>query len=412
MKKLLGIYKKNGEEQLILQENGKVFVQDGNASEFKNSVLLESRNEYVKDVLSEEEIEGNDIFDFRYGPVTSGIGEAGIFHLYTYGERILFVKIDTSYKRRGLDEKMVNSDINDALKFSEEICGNFAISHSIAFTRAVENASKVKVTRDVEFLRAIALELERIYNHLYVISRLAQAAAQQVLASHLMGLFEESLVTNKIFSGSRYLMNFNAVGSVLKIPSRKELKDVSDRVKKIEDVFSKLYENSMSSGNYIDRLHFTATLNAKEAELIGLTGPSLRACGVKEDLRTYDETYTELEVISDEEGDSLSRMEVRAGEIFESLKFVRKTIDDLKLIDETTSPNSIGSGEGIGWCESPSGTIVYHVEIENSKIKDVYVSTPSVFGMSAIAHSIVGNIFTDFPFAVESFGVNFSDAAR
>ncbi len=412
MKKLLGAYRQNGEEHLILQENGKVFVQEGNASEFENSVLLESRNEYVKDVLSKEEISGNDIFDFRYGPVTSGIGEAGIFHLYTYGERILSVKIDTSYKRRGLDERMINSDINDALKLSEEICGNFAISHSTAFSRAVENALKIKVTRDVELLRSIALELERIYNHLYVISRLAQAASQQVLASHLMGLFEDSLVTNKIFSDSRYLMNFNAIGDVLKIPSRKELKDVSDRVKKIENIFSKLYENSMSSGNYIDRLHLTATLDAKEAELIGLTGPSLRACGVKEDLRAYDEMYPEIEITSDEEGDSLSRMEVRAGEIFESLKFVRKTIDDLNLADETTSPNSIGSGEGIGWCESPSGTIVYHVEIENSKIKDVYVSTPSVFGMSAIAHSIVGNIFTDFPFVVESFGVNFSDAAR
>ncbi len=411
MKKLLGAYIQDGRKYIILQENGKVVALEGNASEFKNSELLKNRNEYVKNVLEKEEIYGDDVFDFRYGPVTSGVGEAGVYHLYTYGERILSVKIDTSYKRRALDDKMISSDINDALKLSEEICGNFAISHSIAFSRAVENALKIEVSRDIKALKAIAIELERIYNHLYVISRLAGAAAQQVLASHLMGLFEDSLVVNKIFSGSRYLIRFNSIGSVLRFPSHEELKDVTDKVKKIKSAFSELYKNSMSSGNYIDRLHLTATLSAKDAELIGLTGPSLRACGVKEDLRTHDEIYRGIKIVSDEEGDALSRMEVRAGEILESLKFIQKTVDNLSL-DKAMPFISTESGEGIGWSESPSGTIIYHVEIENFRIKSVYVSTPSVFGMSAIAHSMVGNIFTDFPFAVESFGVNFSDAAR
>lgn len=411
MKKLLGTYMQNGKEYIILQEKGKISVLEGNASEFKNSKLLESRNECVKDVLVEEKIGGSDVFDFRYGPVTSGIGEAGIYHLYTYGERILSIKIDTSYKRRGLDDRMINSDIGDALKLSEEICGNFAVSHSIAFSRAVENASRIEVSRDIKTLRAIALELERIYNHLYVISRLAGAAAQQVLASHLMSLFEDSLVVNKIFSGSRYLTNFNTIGSVARFPSNKELKSVADKAKIIENVFLDLYKSSMSSGNYIDRLHHTATLRAKDAEYIGLTGPSLRACGVKEDTRAHEELYRGIKIVSDEEGDALSRMEVRAEEILESLKFIQKAVDNLRLI-KAVPLISTGSGEGIGWCESPSGTIVYHVEIENSKIKSIYVSTPSIFGMSAITHSMIGNIFTDFPFAVESFGVNFSDAAR
>jgi Ni,Fe-hydrogenase III large subunit len=104
-------------------------------------------------------------------------------------------------------------------------------------------------------------------------------------------------------------------------------------------------------------------------------------------------------------------MEVRAHEIMESCKFILNQMDKVKFNLETTDPK-LSEGEGLGWSESPSGSVVYRVKIKDNKIDSIYISTPSVFGFAAIANSMVGNIFTDFPFAVESFGVNFADAAR
>ncbi len=407
---LLAHFNSNGKERFVVQEKGKIHVENENEG-FKNLDLLKNRDEFISDVLSNGEIEGDGVFDFRYGPVTAGVGEAGVYHLYTYGERILSVKMDTFYKRRGLDEKMIAMNVNDALKIVERVSGNFTLSHALAFSRAVEKALDVEVDDEVKRLRAIALELERIYNHIHVILKLASAAAQLVLASHLSELFEDSLCVNESFSGSRYLRDFVKIGGVSKIPSDKALNSVLKEIERIGRNFNELYKNSMVSANYIDRLHSTAILNAQDAMAIGLTGPSLRACNVKEDLRTNDETYKNLRIVTDEEGDSLSRMEVRAEEVLESVKFILTNVGNLNS-KESDKVISRENGEGLGWCESPSGTVLYHTDVEDFKIKELYVSTPSVFGMAAIAHSIVGNIFTDFPFAVDSFGVNFADAAR
>lgn len=407
---LLAHFNSNGRERFVVQEKGKIHVENENKG-FKNLKLLENRNEFISDVFSDGKIEGDGVFDFRYGPVTAGVGEAGVYHLYTYGERILSVKIDTFYKRRALDDKMIAMNVNDALKTVRHVSGNFSVSHSLAFSRAIEDALNVEVDDEVKRLRAIALELERIYNHVHVISKLASAAAQLVLSAHLSELFEDSLCVNETFSGSRYLCDFVRIGGVSKIPSDKALNSVLKEIERIKKDFADLYKNSMDSANYIDRLHSTAILNAQDAMAIGLTGPSLRACNVKEDLRMNDETFKSLRIVTDEEGDSLSRMEVRAEEVLESMKFIETNMGKLNP-KETAKTVLTENGEGLGWCESPSGTVLYHADVEDFKIKDLYVSTPSVFGMAAIAHSIVGNIFTDFPFAVDSFGVNFADAAR
>ncbi len=406
MKKLLGFH--NGE--FIIQEDSKIFTEPFEDNKYKNLPLILNRDKYIQDPSSSP-VEGEGVFDFRYGPITGGVGEAGVYHLYTYGERILFIKIDTSYKRRGIDDAMVGKTVDQAFELTKNICGNFSISHSLAFVRAVEGMAGFLPDQNLLLARAITLEFERIYNHIYVISKLAQSAAQQVLSSHLQGLFEDSLALNKIFSGSRYLDNMLSIGGFKHWPTSNEISSIRNCLRKIIDEFNGLFINSMESGNYIDRLHSTAVITLEEASSLGLTGPSLRACNTDEDLRKNETVYDNMMFVNDEEGDSLSRMEVRAKEIIQSGNFIIDNINEVKTFDREKI-NIQANGNGIGYCESPSGSVVYKLDVENSLIKSVYVSTPSVFGFGAICKSLVGNIFTDFPFAVESFGVNFADAAR
>lgn len=409
MDRLLGAFEgEKGTEIFLVQRENTVFASgDPKYRGFENLELIADRNSGFKN----DPVAGTGTFDFRYGPVTGGVSEAGAYHFTTYGERIFSVGVDLFYKHRGIEREMEGKKFNEALGLSERICGNFSFSHSLALSRAVENAVGTSPSKRTEFMRMIGLELERIYNHLYVLSRLASAAAQKVLASHLLYLFEESLRTNKIFSGSRYLLNINRFGHG-GIPI--DVKAVEKRLDELTGKFESLYVHALSSGNFVDRLHATAVLKREDANGIGITGPSLRACGVAEDLRLSDPAYGSFEVPVKKEGDSLSRMEVRAEEIFESARIVRYLLGKIEE-PETKGDVEIlkaASGEGIGSSESPSGTVAYHVRIEDGAVKKVYVSTPSLFGFKAIAKTFVGQIFTDFPFTVESFGINFSDASR
>ncbi len=402
MKILLGTFHKDI-DYYIVQEDGIVSIEIDPEDMYMPNYLFVKSHDLM--ISSDDAVRsGEGVFDFRYGPVTSGVGEAGVYHLYTYGERILSVDIDLSYKHRNISNRLIGLDFKSSLKMVEKICGNFAFSHSLAFSRAVESEIGIDVDQKSERLRIIALELERIYNHLYVIYQLAQAASQKVLASHLSYLFEESLRMNKNFSGSRYLKDFNNIGGIKNF-DEKRLENLRVDLQRITSEFKDLYKMALESGNFLDRLYLTAVLKSSDAINIGITGPNLRSTGIKEDLRFGDPNYENLNIPTKNEGDALSRMEVRAEEIFESQKII------LEHIERSDQKSQSGGEKGLGFCESPNGTVAYKVDVDNSTISDIYIVTPSFFAFKGIANSLKGNIFTDFQFAVESFGSNFADAA-
>ena len=121
-------------------------------------------------------VEGYGVFTFPYGPVTSGIPEAGGFKLITYGERIVKVIPQINFKKRGIEHRVIGMQPEDALLLVERCAGNFSASYSTCFVTAVESALDLTTPSRVRWIRAIAIEVERIYNHLYVLGRLAEAA--------------------------------------------------------------------------------------------------------------------------------------------------------------------------------------------------------------------------------------------
>ena len=424
MKRLFGVLENNfvngelvniGEEKLLLFDGKDFTIEANNKSElYPNYDIIKSRNS----IIGKSEYFGEGVFVFRYGPVTSWVVEPGVFHIYTYGERILGINIDVSYKSRNIEQKLIGLNPLEAIPKVENICGNFSFSHSIAFTNSIENILGIELNPIIKSYKIIALELERIYNHLYVFSQLANAAAQKVLTSHVQFLFEESLRTNYIFSGSRYLKGLNNIGKLNFYPDKKTLNIVQERLNSLNSYLKNLYARTLESKNFLDRLHATSQITAEYALNNSLSGPSLRACGVKEDLRQHDKFYEDLNIPTITFGDSLARLEVRIEEIFESIKIIKDKIDfidkvkNLVPFEEPIFSLDNLSGSSIGAIESPSGIIANYVELENGMIKNIYISTPSLFGLNAIKDSLPGLIFTDFPFSVDSFGSFFADAAR
>jgi Ni,Fe-hydrogenase III large subunit len=354
------------------------------------------------------------VFDFRYGPVTSGLREAGCFHLYTYGERILQASVDIRWKQRQIEQAMSGAGLQEGLARAEHVCSNFGISHSVAFSRAAEMALDIVPGSATIRWRTLLLEAERIANHLYQIYRLSLAAAQKVLAVHLSALFENALRLNQLLTGSRHLLGINAVGSWSKQPNLPDAQTAIAGYRQLADSFQRLYERSLANFNYLDRLHDAGTLTARQAQELGLTGPSLRACGVEDELDAGDEHRVDLPVITQNEGDALARMEIRAAEIVGSSIFLA---DQLETIggwppDSPEQHPARETGNGCGVTNSPSGALAYYLQIRDNRVVRAFIFTPSYPGLHAVSIALEGLIFTDFPFVFDSFGVHFADAAR
>jgi len=414
MKVLIGIIATNEGERLFILDNGKpvlVHVNGDNPEEkFKNYPILKQHPLKIND----EPMKGPGVFRFRYGPVTAGVREAGCFHLYTYGEKILRATIDISWKQREIAKAMQDKSPKTALMMAERVCSNFAISHSVGFSRAVEMALDAAPSLLTKNWRTLLIESERIYNHLYVIYKLASAAAQKVLAAHVSALFEEALRLNESLTGSRYLMGINNIGKLNSMPTVADIQKIAHGYRKLAKKFTELYKHSLENYNYLDRLHSAGTLTPSQVDELGLTGPSLRACGVMDDLNDTTEHLISLPVITQKEGDALARMEVRAEEIVNSSQYL---VDHLRASDswyeagEKDAEFAKGDGTGYAVVNSPSGALGYYVEVKESKMQRVEIFTPSYPGMHAVSHALEGLIFTDFPFVFESFGVHFADAA-
>jgi len=408
--RLLGVFEENSREFFLLQDGDRFFKSDDQnlKGEFSNYDLIKNRDVSI----GSEPVEGEGVFNFRYGPVTAGVKEAGVFNIYTYGERILSVNIDPSYKKRDIEKLMVKKSVDEGLNFAESVCGNFSVSHTLAFCRALENSINVDLPEDVVRLRVVALELERLYNHVSVFLKLARGASQNVLTSHLSFVFEELLRINKDFGLNRFLKGVIVPGSI-HINESANFEYLVKRLIGLQGKFGELYEHALKSYNFIDRIHSTAPLDRELALKIGVTGPTLRACGVYEDLRMNEKGYEKLSVATEEDGDSLARMEVRAKEFLNSVDVIVDNLSKVGNAHKLEGADLRGlNGEGIGCSESPSGLLVYYVKLNNGILENVYISTPSVFGFKAFSESFKGFIFTDFSFAFDSFGIHFADCAR
>ncbi len=341
--------------------------------------------------------------EINYGPISTGLWEAGAFKVYTYGERIVGLIPDLGYKRRRIGELIIGKDVDTATVFVERICGNFAVSYAYAFCSSFEE----EIPERAAYIRVAALELERVYNHLRVMYRLASCASQKVAVSHLSALAEEILRINARLFGHRFCFGLIVPGGV-----SRDLDAVFllKRIERFEEEFERVIELLLSSRIFIDRLHRTAVLSRDDVFELDTIGVPARASGVLRDVRTFDPIYTTLgfEPKLADEGDALARMTVRVEEVRNSVKMLKRIARDLpdsELIWEQSV-----DGFFMGRCEAPPGDLLIALDVEDGVVKWIGIRPPSIVNYLAFSRAVLGNIFTDFPFALESFGLSFSDA--
>ncbi len=99
---------------------------------------------------------------------------------------------------------------------------------------------------------------------------------------------------------------------------------------------------------------------------LGVTGPSLRASGVKYDLRK-DRPYSvypemDFEVATHTDGDCYARYRVRMDEMYESCKIIRQAVKKMpKGKWRIVAPRNGPVGTGLGRVEDPRGEGVMYV---------------------------------------------------
>jgi Ni,Fe-hydrogenase III large subunit len=360
-------------------------------------------------------VDGYGIFTFPYGPISMGVPEAGRFDVRTYGERVLDLVPIGGFKSRRIREAVVGRPVADAALLIERMAGNFSASHVSAFLEAAESAEAREVPTVEWWVRGLAQELQRIYNHVHVIARIAEAASQNVGLAQTHALAEEVLRLQGAVFGHRWLFGALLPGGPARHLEAADRRRLSERFGELADEFERLWLLFLESRTFVDRIQSTCPVARSEAIRWGAVGPTLRASGVAWDdrLRIPVAPYHDLFVPVPQEtgGDALARVATRAEEIRASFLVLEQMLDRWSTAGTGTEPAGapVAPGRGIGRVEAPSGDLVYDVQVTAGKVAALQLRSPSQANWPVFAAGMRDAVFTDFHFAFESFGFAFAE---
>jgi formate hydrogenlyase subunit 5 len=365
----------------------------------------------------EETITGLDVFRIPFGPVRSGIFEAIQFVIETGGEDVPRLHTRPFFKHRGMEARFAGLEPDRAVHVAERIAGIASVAYASAFSQACERALGISSPPKAQCWRAVHAELERMACHLDVIAKQAETTALSVGQARFQILKEHVTRLRASLCGSRFGRGVVVPGGV-RAEGQVGLDRLIGDIDHLERNFVRDRALFVGTASMTDRLIGSGRLPRELIEEYGAVGPLARGSGVSVDAR-HERPYGHyrrlgLRVAGHREGDAMARVNVRFGEIVESLRILRQTIDHLRRgRDELITPLPGGaSGAGFGWAEAPQGELLIWVEVRDGLIGRVHVASPSLRNWALFDHAFPKDVLTDFAFIEHSFGLTPAGADR
>ena len=152
-----------------------------------------------------ERLGGPGVFVIPYGPVRSGVFETAQFLVQTGGEDVAYCAQRLFFKRRGVERRICEVLLDQAVLVAERVSGTSSVAHALAFSHAVESLAQTEVPPRAQAIRRVLAELERLYNHLEVTVRECEDASLAVAQAQFAVLKERLHRLAGAVAGNRYL---------------------------------------------------------------------------------------------------------------------------------------------------------------------------------------------------------------
>jgi Ni,Fe-hydrogenase III large subunit len=359
-------------------------------------------------------VTGDGVHEIPVGPVHAGIIEPGHFRFSVVGEKVLRLEERLGYVHKGIEQLFTRTRLIDGHRLAARVSGDSAVAFSWAYCQALEAIAVCAVPPRGQWLRALALEAERIANHLGDLGALGNDAGFAFALAQFSRLKELWLRATQAALGSRYLNDFVVPGGVAADAEPARIADFAACAHAIETEARVLRDILDEHAGVRDRFVGTGIVTAELATKLGLVGLAARASGHDFDLRVDlpCEPYTRLSVQKcvRGEGDVAARVAVRFDDLFESIRLVAAIAAELPLGDVRANGTMPPAGAtAVGAIEGWRGPVLVALTAgENGGIRRCHPHDPSWQNWPALEHAIIGNIVPDFPLINKSFNLSYS----
>jgi len=361
------------------------------------------------------------------------------------GEVVVTCVPHIGYLHTGIEKGVESKRFQQGIPLTDRMDYLAPLSNNLAYVLAVEKALGITVPERAQVIRVLLTEITRIKSHLVWLGTHAMDIGAMSVFLYCFREREQIMDLYEAVSGQRMMSSYFRVGGLAAdLPAGFEqqvqafLKAFPDRLAEYEALLTK---NPL----WLQRTVGIGTISREDAIALGLTGPSLRACGVAHDLRKAHpysgyETYS-FELPLGKTGDVYDRYMVRVAEMAQSHRIAtqalaRLTPGPINVADPKLVPPpkpllkksmealihhfklyaegfSVPAGEVYHAIEAPKGELgVYLVTDGSNKPYRVHFRAPSFVNLEALPKMVEGRLVADVVAAIGSLDIVLGEIDR
>ena len=319
------------------------------------------------------------------------------------GEKIQGTECVIGYLHRGVEKIAENRTYAQFNPYVDRMDYVAAVSNGLGYCLAVEKLLNVEVPARAQVVRVILTELNRIASHLLWLGTHALDIGAITPVFYCLREREEALKIFENYCGARLTTHAFRIGGLqyeIYDEFEKEVKAFCQWfLPKVDE-----YEELLTSNRiWVGRLQNVGLLNADECKEYGVTGPVLRAAGVKWDLRKAQpysgyEKY-DFEIPTRQNGDTYDRYIVRMQEMRQSVRIMQQAVEDIPsgpIMGKVGKVIKPPVGEAYVSIEAPKGELGYYVVSDGStQPYRVRVRPPSFVNLQALDRMVRGGLVAD-----------------
>jgi NADH-quinone oxidoreductase subunit D len=354
------------------------------------------------------------------------------------GEVILKAIPYLGHLHRGIEKLAENKTYHQVIPLTDRLDYLGPMVNNLGYALAVERLLGLRVPERSQVIRVMMAELTRIQSHLvWMGTHVLDIGAM----SPIMYCFREREAILDIFemvAGARMNPSYIRVGGV----NGDIMSEARDKIAGFAETFPKHikeYEDLLTNNPiWINRTKGVGKITAAEAINLGTTGPTLRSCGFKWDLRKTNpysgyENY-QFDIILGKNGDVYDRYRVRIEEMKQSIDLIKQGLkkltpgpiyaDEAKVIPPLKEKvmTDIGAlihhfkiisegfnvpeGEVYQAIETPRGELGFYIVSDgSSKPYRVKIKTPSFMNLMALETLAKGRLLADIVAIIGSMDI-------
>ena len=361
------------------------------------------------------------------------------------GEIVVKARPVIGHLHRGIEKLAETKTYHQVLPLTDRLDYLSPLINNLGYCLAVEKLLSLEIPVRAQYLRVILSELTRIQSHLVWLGTHALDLGAMTPLLYTFREREEILNIFELAGGSRMHTSYLRIGGILSdvpadfVPKVKAF--IDDFPEKMEDYEGLLTKNRI----WLNRTKGVGVITAEEGIALGLSGPSIRACGVKWDLRRTNpysgyERFS-FEVPTGTQGDVYDRYLVRIAEMRQSTEIIKQAIAGLppgevnayapKVVPPPkekvyTSIEAlihqfhimvegfdVPEGEVYVAVESPRGDLGFYVKSDGgSKPFRLKIRTPSFVNLQSLSRMAEGRMMADMVAVIGSIDIVLGEVDR